>query len=232
MDIILIPGLWLDGSSWDEVVPALEGAGHRPRPLTLPGLDAKAVDRSTITLQDHVDAVTAAIDDADGTVAVVGHSLGAGVASAAVDARVDRVARAIYIGGFPAADGEPLGAGFAVADGEVPLPEWDSFDEADLGGLDDAARARFRERAIPSPEHAVTDVVHLSDERRYDVPVTVICPEFSAAQLQSWIAQGAPPVQEFTKLHDVEYVDLSTGHWPQFTRPADLAQAITDAVAR
>jgi pimeloyl-ACP methyl ester carboxylesterase len=119
-----------------------------------------------------------------------------------------------------------------VADGEVPLPEWDSFDEADLGGLDDAARARFRARAIPSPEHAVTDVVHLSDERRYDVPVTVICPEFSAAQLQSWIAQGAPPVQEFTKLHDVEYVDVSTGHWPQFTRPADLAQAIIDAVAK
>jgi pimeloyl-ACP methyl ester carboxylesterase len=95
VDIILIPGLWLDASSWDDVIPALERAGHRPRPLTLPGLDAKDADRSTITLQDHVDAVTAAIDDADTKVAVVGHSLGAGVASAAVDARVDRVARAI-----------------------------------------------------------------------------------------------------------------------------------------
>jgi hypothetical protein len=29
MDIILIPGFWLDGSSWDAVVPALEDAGHR-----------------------------------------------------------------------------------------------------------------------------------------------------------------------------------------------------------
>jgi pimeloyl-ACP methyl ester carboxylesterase len=229
MDIILIPGLWLDGSSWDEVVPALEKAGHRPNPLTLPGLEANDRDRSTITLQDHVDAVTAAIDASQGKPVVVGHSMGAGVASVAVDARVDRVARAIYVGGFPAADGEPLGAGFTVENGEIPFPDWDSFDDADLGGLDDAARERFRQRAIPSPAHVVTDVAHLSDERRYDVPVTVICPEFSADELRAWIAQGAPPVQEFTKIRNLQYVDLPTGHWPQFTRPADLAQAIADA---
>ncbi len=29
MDIILIPGFWLDGSSWDKVAPAIERAGHR-----------------------------------------------------------------------------------------------------------------------------------------------------------------------------------------------------------
>jgi pimeloyl-ACP methyl ester carboxylesterase len=229
MDIILIPGLWLDGSSWDEVVPALEKAGHRPNPLTLPGLNANDGDRSTITLQDHVDAVTAAIDAAEGKTVVVGHSMGAGVASVAVDARVDRVARAVYVGGFPAADGEPLGAGFTVENGEIPFPDWDSFDEADLGDLDDAARERFRARAVPSPAGVVTDVAHLSDERRYDVPVTVICPEFSADQLRGWIAQGAPPVQEFAKIRNLQYVDIPTGHWPQFTRPADLAQAIADA---
>ena len=37
MDILLIAGLWLDGSAWDGVVPALEALGHRPVPLTLPG---------------------------------------------------------------------------------------------------------------------------------------------------------------------------------------------------
>ena len=34
MDIILIPGLWLDGSSWHKVVPFLERAGHRVVALT------------------------------------------------------------------------------------------------------------------------------------------------------------------------------------------------------
>ena len=37
MDIILIAGMWLDGSAWDGVVPELERLGHRPAPLTLPG---------------------------------------------------------------------------------------------------------------------------------------------------------------------------------------------------
>jgi pimeloyl-ACP methyl ester carboxylesterase len=231
MDIVLVHGLWLDGSSWDEIVPALEKAGHRPWSLTLPGLEARDADRSTISLQDHVDAVTAAIDAVDGQAVVVGHSMGAGVVSAAVDARVDRVARAIYIGGFPAADGQPLGDGFTIENGELPFPDWDSFDDADLGGFDDAGRARFRERAIPSPARVVTDVAHLSDERRYDVPVTMICSEFSAEQLRGWIADGAAPVQEFGKIRDLTYVDVPTGHWPQFTRPAELSQAIVAAIA-
>ena len=56
MDIILIPGLWLDGSSWDKVVPVLERAGHRTYALTLPGMESKDADLCRITLRDHVAA--------------------------------------------------------------------------------------------------------------------------------------------------------------------------------
>ena len=48
MDIILIPGLWLDGPSWDEVAGVLEKAGHRAHPLTLPGMQSRDADRSEI----------------------------------------------------------------------------------------------------------------------------------------------------------------------------------------
>jgi pimeloyl-ACP methyl ester carboxylesterase len=52
----------------------------------------------------------------------VGHSAGCGTAHAAADARPDRVARAVHIGGFPTGDGLALVDGFPVEKGEVPLP--------------------------------------------------------------------------------------------------------------
>jgi len=233
MDIILIPGLWLDGSSWEKVIPVLAQAELRTHPLTLPGMESPDADRSGITLRDHVDAVIAAIDavdPADGKVVLVGHSAGAALAHAAVDARPDRVARAVYVAGFPTGDGAAIADGYPAENGEVPLPDWPAFADEDLADLDDKARAAFRARAIPSPEHVTRDPQRLTDDRRYDVPVTVIATEFTSAMLRTWIAQGAQPVREFTKIRAVDYVDLPTGHWPQFTRPADLGRAILGAI--
>lgn len=224
--LVLIPGLWLDASSWDQVVPVLEEAGHTTQPLTLPGMEAPDADRSSITLRDHVDAVVAAIDAKDGDVVLVGHSAGGAVAHAATDARPDRVTRVVYVGGFPTAHGEAPAAGFPIADGEIPLPDWSDLDDADLTDLDDQARADFRQRAIPSPARVTTDPQRLFDERRYEVPVTVICPEFTAEMLRGWIDDGLAPVRELARIRTAEYVDLPTGHWPQFTRPEDLARAI------
>jgi pimeloyl-ACP methyl ester carboxylesterase len=234
MDIILIPGLWLDGASWAAVVPVLEAAGHRAHALTLPGMEGPDVDRSPITLADHVAAVVAVIDAIDaqdvGPVVLVGHSAGAAIGHAAVDARPDRVARAIYIGGFPTGDGDAIVDGFTAADGEVALPAWSSFEDEELADLDEEARAEFRRRALPSPAGVTTDPQRLADRRRYDIPVTVICPEFTSAALRRWIDQGLDPVRELAVIADVELVDLPTGHWPQFTRPTELAALIVDRV--
>jgi pimeloyl-ACP methyl ester carboxylesterase len=229
MDIILIPGFWLDASSWDDIVPVLEQAGHRAHPLTLPGMDSKDADRAAITLRDHVDAVVAAIDSLDpaaGQVVLVGHSGGGAVAHAAVDARPGRVARVIYVDSGPLGQGGIINDELPAENGEIPLPDWALFEDEDLVDLDDGLRAAFRERAIPTPEHVATDPQQLSDERRYDVPVTVIACELPSAGLREWVRQGHPYVRELAKIRDVEYVDLPTGHWPQFTRPKDLGQVI------
>lgn len=227
MDIILIPGLWLDAASWDQVAPHLEESGHRVRAITWPGMESLEADRSSVTRADCVDAVVTAVDEAEGPVVVVGHSMGADLAHAAVDARPDRVTRAIYIGGFPSGDGAT--ASFPSENGEIPLFDWDDFEEADLRDMDEDDLARFRERAIPSPAAITTDPQRLTDERRYQVPVTVVCPEFTAADLKGWIADGMEPVQELGRIEDVTFVDLPTGHWPQFTKPRELAGLILDA---
>ena len=135
--------------------------------VELPGMESRDADRSAITVDDHVAAVVAAIDAAEGPVILVGHSAGSGIASAAVDARPDRVARAIYVGGFPSPDGDVLINGFDAVNGEIPLPDFSEFSDEDLGDLDEAALAAFRERSIPSPEQVVHGTIHLHDDRRY-----------------------------------------------------------------
>jgi pimeloyl-ACP methyl ester carboxylesterase len=226
-DIVLVPGLWLDGSSWEAVVPLLEQAGHQPFPHTPPGLHPQDTDRSGVGLQDQVDAVVGSIDAARAPVVVVGHSMGAGIAHAAVDARPDRVARLVLVGGFPGADGSPLAKGFSTEGGDLPFPGWDAMDDADVRDLDDSARAALQERMRPSPARLTTDVLHLGDPRRHQVPITLVCPEFSPAQAQEWVRAGDLP--ELAAAADVEYVDIDSGHWPQVTRPAELAAIIAAA---
>jgi pimeloyl-ACP methyl ester carboxylesterase len=160
MDIILIPGFWLDSSSWDQVVPALQQAGHRAHALTLPGMESKDADRSGITLRDHIDAVIEAIDSlasSGGKVVLVGHSGGGAIAHGAADARPDRVARVVYVDSFPLGEGGVFNDELPSENGEVPLPDWSVFEEADLVDLDDDLRAAFRERAIPTPVHVTSD---------------------------------------------------------------------------
>lgn len=232
MDIILVPGFWLNASTWSEVSPPLVAAGHRVHPLTLPGLESVDAPRAGIGLRDHIDAVVEAIDAIEGPVVLVGHSGGGAIIHGAVDARPDRVARAVYVDSGPLAEGGVINDELPAEGDDVPLPPWDEFDSEDLVDLDDGLRAAFRARAVPEPRGVAYDQQHLSDERRYDVPATVISCEFSTAQLAEWIEAGHPNVAELARIREVEYVHLPTGHWPQFTKPAELGGAILAAVGR
>lgn len=228
--MLLIPGFWLDASSWDPVVAALENNGHDAIALSLPGVTSTSQDRTGIGLRDQVDAVVAQIDRVNGPVVLVGHSAGGAIAYASVDERPDRVSRVVFVDSLPLGDGECVNAELPVVDGEIPLPDWSVFDPEDLVDLTEDLRTSFRERAIPVPVGAARDLQVLHDERRRDVAATVICCEFTRAQVREWIAQEAPWTAEIAAMTDVTYVDLATGHWPQFTRPEELAEIVVSAV--
>lgn len=226
MDIVLIAGMWLDGSAWDDVVPALEALGHRPVPLTLPG---QGDGSASATLDDQVAAVLAAVDATSGKLMVVGHSAACTLAWLAADARPEKVAKVALIGGFPSADGEPYADFFEPEDGVVPFPGWGPFEGPDSADLDEEARRSFASAAIPVPEGVTRGVVHLADERRFDVPVVLVCPEFSPTQAQEWIDGGEVP--ELAKAKHLELVDIDSGHWPMISKPAELARLLAAAAA-
>ena len=229
MDVILIPGLWLDGSAWREVAEALEGYGLRCHPITLPGMESPAADRSSVDLDDVVGTIVSVLDECLGDVLVVGHSAGCGLAYAAVDARPGSVTAVAYVGGFPTPSGSPVVSGFPVVAGEIPFPGLDVFDDADVRDLDDAGRAALVARALPSPGCLATEPLQLTDENRYTVPVTLVCTEDTAADLQEWVAAGETPVSEIPRFADVTYHDLGGGHWPMLTQPEALARVLLDA---
>lgn len=224
MDVLLIAGLWLDGSAWDDVVPELESLGHHPVPLTLPG---QGDGPASATLDDQVAAVLAAVDSAREKPMVVGHSAACTLAWLAADRRPQKIARIVLIGGFPSADGEAYADFFEVTGSVMAFPGWEPFEGPDAADLDEAMRRAIASRAIAVPEGVAKGIVHLADERRFDIPVVVVCPEFSPAQAQEWIDAGDLP--ELARATRRELVDIDSGHWPMFTKPVELARLLAAA---
>lgn len=148
----------------------------------------------------------------------------------AADARPERVAKVALIGGFPAVDGETYADLFEPTDGVVPFPGWGSFEGPDSADLDEGARRRLASAAIPVPVGVTRGVVRLVDERRFDVPVVLVCPEFTPAQAQEWIDVGDVP--ELARANHLDFVDIDSGHWPMISKPIELASLLAAVAAQ
>jgi pimeloyl-ACP methyl ester carboxylesterase len=227
--IILVPGFWLGAWAWDDVAAALRADGHDVTAITLPGLESADADRSAVTLADHVDAICEAVTAAGVPVVLAVHS-GAGVPGyGASDRMPEQIAAMVYVDSGPATGA--MDPGFGAA--ELPLPSWHELveDGNSLDGLSDAQLGEFRRRALPEPGAALREGPELANDRRLDVPSTVICTAMSSEEIKGAVEQGYDWVGGLAELRDVTYVDLPTSHWPMWSRPKELAAIIGD-VAR
>ncbi|MTD14883.1 alpha/beta fold hydrolase [Nakamurella sp. YIM 132087] len=225
-DIVLIAGLWLNGpAAWAETAAALQDQGLQVTAVALPG---QGDGRTDATLQDQLDAVLAAVDAAENPL-VVGHSAACTLAWLAADRRPDSIAGTALIGGFPSTDGSAYADFFEPVDGGMAFPGWGPFEGPDSADISAELNDTMVAESIPVPVGVSRGVVRLTDERRFAVPTTMICPEFTPDQAKEWVAAGDVP--EIAAAQQVSYVDIDSGHWPMFTRPVELA-AVIAAVAR
>ncbi len=227
--IILVPGFWLGAWAWDEVADALRGEGHDVTAVTLPGLESTDTDRSSITFEDHVDAIVDVVKAAPSPVVLAVHSASGFTGYAASDRVPDRIAAMVYVDTAPGIG--PLDPEFEGT--EKPMV-WEDVEQGEnLDGLSEEHKETFRQRAVAVPGGVLRGSVELTNEARRDVPSTLICTGFTAEQYQTYAKEH--PEWSFLagipELRNATWVDLPTSHWPMWSRPRELAQIIGD-VAR
>ena len=231
--VVLVPGFWLGAWAWDEVVARLSEHGVSALPLTLPGLEADHPARGSVGLEDHVSAIEQALALAPqgARTVLVAHSGAAVPATVALDRHVDEVDHVVWVDTAPVVDGYAMDPD--AGGGEHPLSaQYDEeLEQGSMKGLSEEQLATFRERAVPQPASSMRERVSLHDERRLDVPGTVVCTAFSAADYRSYAEQGMPFLAGILQYRRLQLVDLPTGHWPMWSRPAELAGVIARAAS-
>jgi pimeloyl-ACP methyl ester carboxylesterase len=231
--VVLVPGFWLGAWAWDDVLAQLRRHRLQAQAVTLPGLEPDHPDRGSVRLDEHVAAIEAALALApEGARAVlVAHSGAAIPATVALDRHVGEIDHVVWVDTAPVADGYAMDPD--VAGGEYPLSAQydDELEQGSMAGLSEEQLATFRERAVPQPCGVIREAVALVDERRLDVPGTVVCTAFTAADYRSYAEQGVPFLAGLLEHRRLHLVDLPTGHWPMWSTPAELADIIAQAAA-
>jgi pimeloyl-ACP methyl ester carboxylesterase len=222
--IVLVPGFWLGAWAWDEVAAGLRADGHDVTALTLPGLESAEADRSSITLTDHVDAITDAVTSADRPVVLAVHSASGFSGYAASDRIPERIAAMVYVDSAPGKGA--LNPDFA--DDEKPLVWEEVAEEENLDGLSEEQIETFRQRALPVPGGVLREGVELTNDARLDIPSTVICTGYTSDQYKESVKEGYAWLAGLTELRNVTWVDLPTSHWPMWSSPQELAAIIGD----
>jgi pimeloyl-ACP methyl ester carboxylesterase len=246
---VLVPGAWLGAWSWQPVTARLRANGHEVYPVTLTGLGERShLATPDVDLDTYVADVVNLIEVEDlRDVVLVGHSYAGLVVSAVADRIPERISLLAYLDSGPVPDGsayldlQPPEAKALIDrlveqndDGWLlPMPSWDELEGvlgASLAGLGENERSRMRSRAVAQPLQTWTQPVSLKNTARDDLPKLLITCSFPLAQVQQMIAAEHPWFAELAG-PQWSFRELTTGHWPMFSVPDQLADLLDEVAA-
>jgi pimeloyl-ACP methyl ester carboxylesterase len=114
---VLVHGSFFASWCWREVTPRLERRGHRVVTLDLPAHGENRMPVERVTLGDYVEAALAVVRAQEKPSILVGHSMGAAVASLA-ELELDAVAALVFVAGLLPPSGGTLMEGVGQLDPE------------------------------------------------------------------------------------------------------------------
>ena len=242
---VLVPGAWLGGWAWRDVVARLRPGGHDVYPITLTGLGERVhLARPQVDLETHITDVVNTIEwnDLDDVI-LAGHSYAGTVITGVADRLPDRIEQLVYVDSAPLADGmamtdlytpdalaalrqsvDEAGGGW-----RWPFPGFEKLaEDASIAGLGESERALFAAKAVAQPWATYTQPLRLRPADVGDAApyrrLVIACDD-----IRGLVAAGVPQIAVMAA-PPWHYLELETGHWPMFSASAELA-AMLDGLA-
>jgi pimeloyl-ACP methyl ester carboxylesterase len=219
-NIVLVHGLWADGSSWSKVIPILQKAGHK----------VIAVQLAAHSLADDVATVKRAIDLVGGPVTLVGHSYGGFVITNAAYNNKN-VTGLVYVAAFAPDEGESTGNFVDVA----KLPP--GLLVPDSGGFVYLNPKMFHGAFVQDDANATeAETMAAVQKPAHQSLLTEKSGPPAWKQHPTWyqVSEGdhiIPPDAErmFAKRMNATTISLNSSHASLVTHPAEVAELILNA---
>jgi pimeloyl-ACP methyl ester carboxylesterase len=219
-NIVLVHGLWADGSSWSKIIPRLHKKGLRVRCVQIP----------LTSVADDVAATQRIVNAQDGPVLLVGHSYGGAVIT---EVGVDpKVAGLVYIAAFAPDEGENLAQ---LHQRFGTTPGFDEFEPIEDGFVFLSARGIRTSFAqdLSSDEHGI---LFATQGPVQSGALGTSIKEAGWRTKPSWFVVAlndriiSPELQRMTaERMSAKVLTLATSHVPMLAKPEEVAEFICEA---
>ena len=218
-NIVLVHGLWADGSSWSKVIPILENAGHRIIAVQLP----------LHSLADDVATVKRAIDLVGGPTILVGHSFGGFIITNAAYNNPN-VTGLVYVSAFAPDEGESTANYVDLA----KLPP--GLLVPDSGGFLYLNPKMFHEAFIQDANATEAETLAVVQKPAHQSLATEPSGPPAWKQLPTWFEVSEsdhiiPPdaQRQFAQRMNATTISLNSSHASLVTHPDEVAELILNA---
>jgi pimeloyl-ACP methyl ester carboxylesterase len=218
-NIVLVHGLWADGSSWSKVIPILQNAGHKVIAVQLPAH----------SLADDVETIKRAIELAGGPTIVVGHSYGGfEITNAAYNNQ--NVTGLVYVAAFAPDEGESS-VNFVPVESLPP-----GLLVTDSGGFAYLNPEMFHEAFIQDANATEAQTLAAVQKPAHQSLFAEPSGPPAWKQLPTWFAVSEndhiiPPdaQRNFTERMNATTISLNSSHASPVTHPDEIAELILNA---